>query len=108
MTQHIGINNNLFGGEMLSWLDIAGAVFAAEKVKSPNVVTAKMDSVEFKNPVKVGNVIYFYGEVERVGRTSITIRLTAHRHDVVTSEEVVVCETRIIYVKVENGVATPI
>ena len=109
MTRHLGVNHNLFGGEMLSWIDVAGAVYAAEKIQSPKVVTLKMDSVEFKNPVKVGNVIHIYGEVVRVGRTSITLKLTAMSHDVVTKEELCVCETQMIFVKVdEDGRPTPI
>lgn len=109
MTRHIGINNNLFGGEMLAWMDSAGAIFAAENVKSPSIVTVKMDSVEFKNPVKVGHVIYIYGQVERMGKTSITVILTAVSHDVVNGNEVCVCETKITFVKVDvDGRPTPI
>jgi acyl-CoA thioesterase YciA len=109
MTKHIGIKNNLFGGEMLSQIDIAGAIFAAEQIKSPSVVTKHISNVDFKNPVKVGHIVYFYGEVLKTGNTSISIRISAVRHNVVTGREKDVCAVDMVFVKVdEEGEACPI
>jgi acyl-CoA thioesterase YciA len=109
MTKHIGIKNNLFGGEMLSQIDIAGAIFASEKIKSPSLVTKTISNVDFKNAVKVGHIVYFYGEVIKKGVTSISIRITAVRHNVVTGKDKEVCAVDMVFVKVdEEGEACPI
>ena len=52
-TSDIGVNNYLFGGRMLSWLDESGATMAAEEACSQNVVTLKMDQVLFKKPLSI-------------------------------------------------------
>jgi Acyl-CoA hydrolase len=48
----IGLNGNLFGGTLLSWLDEAGAAFAGYLCRAPNMVTLKMEEVLFRRPVQ--------------------------------------------------------
>ena len=64
----------IFGGVILSYLDQAGAVHARRLVHDL-IVTVAMDSIEFKQPVYVGDVLSFYAETVRKGRTSVRIRL---------------------------------
>ncbi len=70
-TNHRG---TIFGGVILSHIDQAGAV-GALKAGCAQVVTVAMDKVEFHAPVMVGDLVSFYTEVVRRGRTSITVRV---------------------------------
>ena len=64
----------IFGGIILSYIDQAGAVEA--HLHAPgNLVTVAMREVEFVEPVFVGDLVSFYTETVRVGRTSITVRV---------------------------------
>ena len=64
----------IFGGVILSHIDQAGAV-AAMQHGCQQVVTVAMDKVEFHAPVLVGELVSYYTEVVKVGRTSITIQV---------------------------------
>lgn len=109
MEKDLGIHGNLFGGIMLSWLDEAAAIMAYEICHSPNMVTLKIDEVLFKRPVKIGFHLKIYGEVLRVGRSSITLQVEARKHNVYTGEEMVVCSTNFTFVRIdEHGEAVPI
>ncbi len=65
-------NGTIFGGIILSHIDLAGAV-EAKKHTSERVVTVAMKEVIFKQPVLVGEVVSFYTCTRRVGRSSITV-----------------------------------
>lgn len=108
-TSEIGVNDNLFGGTMLSWLDEAGGIMAACECRSSNVITLKMEEVLFKKPVKVKQRVRIYGEIEHVGRTSLKMYLEARTVNLKEKSEEIVCSTHMIYVHIdENGNATPI
>lgn len=64
----------IFGGVILSEVDLAAAIGASEK-HTGRVVTVSMDKIDFKAPVYVGDLVSFYAKTERVGRTSITVRV---------------------------------
>jgi acyl-CoA thioesterase YciA len=105
----IGLNGNLFGGTMLSWLDEAGAAFAGYLCRTPNLVTLKMDEVQFKRPVKISHHVRIYARVNKIGTSSLTINVEARRFDFEKELEEIVCSTRMVYVKIDaDGKATPI
>ena len=64
----------IFGGVILSHIDLASAV-EARKTSPKRYVTRAMHEVEFHEPVFVGDVVSFYTETLRVGRTSVTVRV---------------------------------
>lgn len=101
-TSDIGINNNLFGGRMLSWLDESAGTMAAEEVCSQHVVTLKMDQVLFKKPVKVNDHIRIYGSVIKVGKSSVSLYLEARRFNFQTQDEEQVCSTKMTFVNVDQ------
>lgn len=108
-TGDIGIYNNLFGGKMLAWLDEAGGTYAASICCTPYMITLKMDEVVFKKPVKVNDHIRVYGEVSRMGNSSLTIKLEARRFNFSSHSEELVCTTTITFVRIdEYGQAIPI
>lgn len=67
-------NGDVFGGWIMSQMDIAGGILAKETARS-RIVTVAVDSFKFLQPVKVGDVVCCYGRVLRIGTTSITIAL---------------------------------
>lgn len=108
-TSDIGVNDNLFGGSLLSWMDESGGSFAAVKCCSPNMITLKIDEVLFKKPVKVKQHIRIYGKVLDVGRSSIKIFVEARRVEFRNKSEEVVCSTVMQFVRIdEKGRAVPI
>jgi acyl-CoA thioesterase YciA len=67
---------DIFGGWLLSQMDVAGGITAGFRAKG-RVATVAVTGMEFHKPVWVGDVVCCYGHIERVGRTSLTIRVQA-------------------------------
>ena len=108
-TQNVGFHGNLFGGVMLSWLDEAGAAFAAEMCGTPRMVTVKIAEVIFRKPVRPGQIIKIYGEVAKFGNSSITIKLEARRHSPYNASQKIVCTTDMTFVRIDgDGEPVPI
>jgi len=99
----------IFGGVILSHIDLAGAV-AAGRQAARNFVTRAMREVEFIAPVYVGDVVSFYTSVVREGKTSITIKvLVEAERSGAPDKHFRVTEAEVIYVAVTgNNRPTPI
>jgi acyl-CoA thioesterase YciA len=109
LASEMGVSNNLFGGVMLSWLDLSGAAYAAQICDSPRLVTKKFEEVIFEKPVKIGNLIKIYGEVVKFGNTSVTVKLEARKHNVETGQQQLVCSTVVVFVKInDDGEPVPV
>ena len=65
-------NGDIFGGWVMSQVDIAGSIPAAARARG-RVATVAVNSFVFKQPVLVGDIVSFYTKVTRVGRTSVTV-----------------------------------
>lgn len=74
---NIGINGNLFGGQMMAWLDKAASLFVSSKINSQNIVTAKFGELNFLEKVKEKEIVRIFAKITRVGKSSITIDLKA-------------------------------
>ncbi len=108
-TSDIGVNDNLFGGTMLSWMDEAAGTFAAIKCCTPNMITLKIDEVVFKRPVKVKEHIKIYGKILGIGKSSIKLKVEAYRLDFTKNAEELVCSTQMLFVRIDDdGHAMPI
>lgn len=70
----INSNGHIFGGWVLSQMDIAGGIVAARAADGP-VATVAIETMKFIAPILIGDLISVYGRVERRGRTSVAIRL---------------------------------
>jgi acyl-CoA thioesterase YciA len=68
---------SIFGGWILSQVDIAGSIAAIQRARG-RVVTVAINSVEFHEPVFVGDVVSCYAEVIGIGRTSITVKVDVY------------------------------
>ena len=74
MPHDTNANGDIFGGWILSQMDIAGGMMAIE-ITGGRAVTIAVDAMKFIKPVKVGDVVCCYGKVIKTGNTSVTIRL---------------------------------
>lgn len=81
MPADVNASGDIFGGWVMSQVDIAGG-FAAMKRARGRIATVAVNAFQFKQPISVGDVVSFYAEVIRVGRTSITVdvQVYAERH----------------------------
>ena len=98
----------LYGGTALHWMDEV-AFLTATRYARCQVVTVSMDRVDFKVPIPQGAIVELIGEVERVGRTSMTVRVQILIEDVPTGEQKLGIEGRLVMVAVADEMApTPI
>ena len=102
-------HGTIFGGVILSHIDLAGAI-AASRQAPRNFVTRAMREVGFIAPVYVGDVVSFYANVLREGKTSVTIQVIVEaERSREPRRRVKVTEAEVVYVAVdEDGNATPI
>ncbi|HEX9301959.1 MAG TPA: acyl-CoA thioesterase [Casimicrobiaceae bacterium] len=70
-------HGDIFGGWVMSQVDIAGGVLAAQRARG-RVATVAVNSFVFKEPVLIGDVVSFYSEIVRIGRTSITVDVVVY------------------------------
>lgn len=99
---------DIFGGWLMSHMDLAGEIAARQRAKR-RVATVAVNAMEFHRPVLVGDVVSFYTAIERVGRTSITVRINATAMRGITGETVAVTEGVFVYVALDGeGKPTPI
>ena len=105
----LGFHGNLFGGKLLAWMDAAAAGFAAEVCDTPRMVTKLIDECVFNKPAREGQLLKIYGIVEKVGNTSVTLKLEARSHNVYNGKQNVILSTNMVFVRIdEQGDAIPI
>ena len=92
----------IFGGVILSYIDMAGAIEAHRHTGMDRFVTVAMREVIFHAPVFVGDLVSFFSETVKVGRTSITVRVMveAIRYD--GHQHVRVTQAEVVYVAVDD------
>jgi len=93
---------DIFGGWVMSQVDIAGSIPAIRLARG-RVATVAVNSFVFRQPVMVGDVVSFYADVVKVGRTSITVSVEVYaQRNPVKEECVKVTEATLTYVAVDN------
>ena len=101
MPSDANYTGDIFGGWIMSQVDIAGAIPAIELAKG-RVATVAVNSFVFKQPVMIGDVVSFYAKVVRVGRTSITVDVEVYARRRALLEVVKVTEATLTYVAVDD------
>lgn len=105
----LGFHGNLFGGNLLRWMDSAAAAFASEACDTPRMVTKLIDKCVFNKPAREGQLLKIYGKIKSVGNTSITLVLEARSHNVYNGKQNVILSTEMVFVRIdEQGEAIPI
>ena len=93
---------DIFGGWIMSQVDIAGSVVAHQEARG-RVVTVAVNSFVFHKPVFVGDLVSFYADISRIGRTSITVDVTVYAQRNRGQEQVVqVTGATLTYVAVDD------
>jgi len=94
---------NIFGGWIMSQVDIAGSIPAEIRAKG-RIVTRAVDSFEFKKPVFIGDLISCYAEVTSVGRTSIKAKVDVYAQRIHGEkiEAIMVTEATLTYVAIDE------
>jgi len=93
-------NGDIFGGWLVSQMDLAGAVMA-KQTSAGRVVTVAINSMVFYEPVQVGDLVSCYTELTKIGKTSMTINVQAWRSRNVSGERTKVTEGSFVYVAVD-------
>jgi len=97
----------IFGGVILSYLDMAGSIGARREIllrdgtQSAAFVTVAMNKVEFKQPVMVGDVVKFLTRAVRIGRTSITMHIDVRAER--GTDTIGVTEAEVVYVGMDSS-----
>ena len=108
MTADTNPAGDIFGGWVMSQMDIAGAIAAIERAKG-RVVTVAVEAMTFIAPVKVGDILCVYTSVEKVGRTSITVAIEAWARRNRLDDRVKVTDGKFVYVALgEDGQKIPV
>jgi len=81
MPADVNASGDIFGGWVMSQVDIAGGFAAMQRARG-RIATVAVNAFQFKQPISVGDVVSFYAKVTGVGRTSITVdvQVYAERH----------------------------
>ena len=104
MPRDTNAHGTVFGGIILSYIDVAGGVEAVRRTGHDRFVTVAMKEVIFIAPVFIGDLVSFYAETTRVGKTSISIHVVveAERFGAPNGQKVKVTEAEVSYVAVNQ------
>jgi acyl-CoA thioesterase YciA len=95
-------NGDIFGGWLLSQMDIGGGVFASKLAKS-RTVTVAIDAMNFRKPVYVGDLVSVHATLVRIGRTSITVHLEAWVMRRKEKQFILVTDGKFTYVAIDDN-----
>ncbi len=93
-------NGDIFGGWLVSQMDIGGAVLARSTALC-RVTTVAIDAITFHRPVSVGDIVTCYAKVDRIGRTSMLIAVEAWVHRYTTETQQLVTSGHFTYVAID-------
>ncbi|MBC7647925.1 MAG: acyl-CoA thioesterase [Vitreoscilla sp.] len=97
------VNGDIFGGWVMAQVDLAGSVIPARVAKG-RIATVAVNQFIFKQPVKVGDLLSFYAEVERVGNTSVTVKVEVYAQRLRQPEPIIkVTEANLTYVAIDDS-----
>jgi acyl-CoA thioesterase YciA len=104
MPRDTNAHGTIFGGVILSYIDVAGGVEAVRHTHHDRFVTVAMKEVIFHEPVYVGDLVSFYATTTKLGNTSITIKVIVEAERFADHGKVVrVTEAEVIYVAVSQS-----
>ena len=101
-------NGDIFGGWIMSQVDIAGAIPVVQLVNG-RVATVVVNSFVFKQPVFIGDLVSFYATIKKIGTTSVTVNVEVFAQRKARMEIVKVTDANLTYVNIDkNGKPKPI
>lgn len=93
---------NLLGGRLMHWVDIAGALAASRHARNV-VATVQVDSIDFKHPIKKGQMVELYAKLTWVGRTSMEVKVKVYGEDLITGEKRLTNEAYLVFVSIDSS-----
>jgi acyl-CoA thioesterase YciA len=94
-------NGDVFGGWIMAQVDMAGAVLPS-RIARGRIATVAVNQFVFKQPVSIGDLLSFYAKVERIGTTSITVRVEVYaERNPADLQVVMVTEANLTYVAID-------
>jgi acyl-CoA thioesterase YciA len=104
MPRDTNAHGTVFGGIILSYIDVAGGVEAVRHTRHNRFVTVAMKEVIFHEPVFIGDLVSFYAKTTKVGRTSIAIHVEVEAERFGSpGEKVKVTEAEVTYVAIDES-----
>lgn len=101
MPADLNQNGDVFGGWVMAQVDVAGAIPAMRRARG-RVATVSVNSFLFKQPISVGDIVSLYADIERVGRTSITVKVEVYAERNYANPLIVkVTEAELTYVAID-------
>src|SRR5262252_7659034 len=94
-------NGDIFGGWLLSQMDVGGGIFASKVAKS-RTVTVAIEAMNFRKPVYVGDLVSVHADLVRIGRTSITVHLEAWVLRRKERQSILVTDGNFTYVSIDD------
>jgi acyl-CoA thioesterase YciA len=101
MPSDANYTGDIFGGWIMSQVDVAGSIPALRLARG-RIATVAVNSFTFKQPVMIGDLVSFYADIVRVGRTSITVDVEVYAQRRTLHEAVKVTEATLTYVAVDD------
>lgn len=92
---------NLLGGRLMNWVDIAGALAASRHCRNV-VATVEVDSIDFKHPIKRGNMVELKAKLTWVGTTSMEVKVTVYAEDLYSAERKLASEAYVVFVSIDR------
>jgi len=102
MPSDVNSTGDIFGGWIMAQVDIAGSI-PAFRLAQGRVATVAVNSFVFKQPVLVGDLVSFYAEVAKVGRTSVTVNVEVFAERGIPQRAVKVTEATLTYVAMDES-----
>ncbi|MCB8836511.1 acyl-CoA thioesterase [Aurantimonas sp. VKM B-3413] len=94
-------NGDIFGGWVMSQMDLAAGIRASERARG-RVATVAVNALTFKRPVKIGDTLCVYSTIEKVGRTSITLAIEAWSKGRAKHDRTKVTEATFVMVAIDD------
>jgi acyl-CoA thioesterase YciA len=108
MPADTNINGDIFGGWILSQMDIGGSILS-HKITKGKTVTVAIDSMKFISPVAIGDTICIYAKLIKLGNTSLKLNIKTYVTRKYTENRELVTQAEFTYVNIgDNGKPTPI
>jgi acyl-CoA thioesterase YciA len=97
------VNGDIFGGWVMAQVDLAGSVIPA-RIAQGRIATVAVNQFVFKNAVRMGDLLSFFAEVERIGTTSVTIKVEVYAQRMRQPEPIIkVTEANLTYVAIDDS-----
>lgn len=97
----VNLLDNLKGGQLMHWIDIAAAL-AASKHSNCTVATVSVDKLDFKHPIRLGEMVKLHAELTEVGNTSMRIQVEVVAENLKTGAQMVTNEAHLVFVALDE------